>query len=189
MVIAVRFQFLGLLALLCALLAATPAWATSVLRVDVRTHLLDATAVIEGVVGESRQGLDESTGRPFTDTAVAVSRVLWGTAQDSITVRQPKGTVGDLHFGISGDGELRAGQRVVLFVAKGPGFHVLAALAQSVFEVHGSGDGATLSQQLDGLAFFTRDERGAIVPLETPVPGPATLGALKAELQAASEGR
>ena len=177
-----RMKIVGWAALLCTLLAVSPAWATSVLRVDVPTHLLDSTAVIHGVVGTSSQGQEDS-GRPFTDTTVTVERVLWGTAPATLSVRQPKGTVGDMHFGISGDGALRPGQEVVLFVAEGPGYFVLAALAQSVFEVQGSGPTA----KLNGLVFFTRDENGAIVPLQEPRPGPATLGALEAALKAATE--
>jgi hypothetical protein len=189
MVVHVSRKFAASVAVFCTLLFASSALATSVLKVDVSTHLLDSTAVIHGVVGEASQGLDVEGGRPYTETRVRVDRVLWGSAPAEIVVRQPKGTVGDTHFGISGDGDLRSGETVVLFVSEVSGAYVLAALGQSVYQVKGSGPQATIEQQLGGLVFFTRDERGAIVPLEKMTPGPKTVAEMEAALKAETEGR
>jgi hypothetical protein len=189
MVVHSRSKLAASVAFLCTLLLTSSAFATSVLKVDVSTHLLDSTAVVQGVVGEAVQGQEAEGGRPYTDTRIRVDRVLWGSAPAEISIRQPKGTIGDTHFGISGDGDLRSGDKVVIFVSQGSGFHVLAALGQSVYRVKGSGPEASIEQQLDGLVFFTRDEHGAIVPLEKLTPGPKTVAAMEAALKAATEGR
>jgi|GEM_PF-1677174 len=185
-----RFRTLLLAALVMfsiTLARPQPAGATSVLHVDVATHLLDSSAVVQGVVGASKQSQDPETGRPFVDTAVRVTELLWGSAPAVLSVRQHKGTVGDMHFGIPGDGDLKEGQRVVLFVNEAGGAFWLAALGQSVFDVRGTGPDAGLSQQVGGLTFFTRDETGAVVPLGAPRKGPATLGALKEALAAGED--
>ncbi len=182
-----RFS-VGLPALLLTLVLATPAFGTSVLRVDTATHLLDSSAVVEGVVGTAKQSIDPATGRPVTDTTVRVDGVLWGSAaKGDLVVRQHKGSVEGMNFRIPGDGQLEAGQRVVLFLNQADGHFWLAALGQSVLEVHGAGPDAELRPQLDGLVFFTRNDDGAVVPLEETVLGPETLRELKAELAEAGE--
>ncbi|MCO4773009.1 MAG: hypothetical protein KDA24_23450 [Deltaproteobacteria bacterium] len=185
-----RLVFTASAVLLLTLLLAAPAWSASVLALDTRAHLADSTAVVEGVVGGTSQGIDSEYGTPYTDTTVSIDRVLWGTApKGSLAVRQMKGTVDDRTMFIPGDGDLRPGMRVVLFLMDKGGFYVLNTLGQSVFEVHGSGPTARLHQQLGDLAMFTRDERGAVVPLDEPIPAPATLGALVAEIDAVKEER
>mgnify|MGYP000049768958 CR=1 FL=1 len=113
----IRTRLVGLTTLLLTLSLAVPAFGTSVLRVDTATHLLDSSAVVEGVVGVAKQSVDPATGRPVTDTTVRVDGVLWGSAaKGDLVVRQHKGSVEGMSFRIPGDGELEPGQRVVLFL-------------------------------------------------------------------------
>ena len=179
------------LLLLLLVLAFGPglASAASVLQLDVPAHVADSTAVVEATVQTAEESVDPATGRPVTDTAVTVTAVLAGAAPERLAVRQHKGTAGELTYGIPGDGDLVEGARVVLFLHQAEGQWWLTALGQSVWTVKGSGDDAAVSQDLDGLAFFTLDvETGAFLPTE-PTPGPRTLGALRAAVKAAGEGR
>jgi hypothetical protein len=170
---------------LLALLVAAPASATSVIQLDVPTHVAESTAVVEVLVGAATEALSEETGRTVTDRAVAVERVLYGEAPATLKVRQHRSDVGEQRYAIPGDGRLTEGGRFVLFLTRGPdGRWYLTALGQSVFAVRGSGDDAGVHQQLDGLGFFAYDGTGKLVPA-SPEPGPKTLGELRRAVAAA----
>lgn len=186
-----RTRLAAAAAILCTMLFASGAFAASVLALDTKAHLEQSDVVVLGTVGASSQTIDPEHGTPLTDTVIHIDRVLAGTHDSSaLSVRQMKGFVGDQEMYIPGDGHLRPGGTVVLFLMKRGNVFILTVLGQSVWDVKGTGADAGVEQQLADLALFTRDEEtGAIVPLDKVMEQPRTLGALEAELAAAGKGR
>jgi len=170
-------------------LAAAPALATSVVLLDLETHLSESTAVVEAVVETKEMLLDERTQRPVTDVAVRVTEVVHGDAPARLTVRQLKGKVGDVELYFAGAGDFVPGARVLLFLTKAEGRWWLTALAQSLFEVSGEGEDALAVRHLDQLHLFFRDPDLGVFPLEGHEEAPAKLSALKARVRATSKGK
>ena len=178
------------LVLLVPSLLASPtlAMATSVLQVTLLQHLQDSEAVVEVRVLGSEIVTDDVSGRPVTDTTVEVQQILWGDTEPTLAVRQLKSNLADYSYGIAGDGQLSEGTHLILFLHRDAGRWYLANLGQSVFEVKGDGPKAALEQQLDGLIFFERDERGAIQPSQ-PRSTSWTLSGLEAAIRSVKEAR
>ena len=163
-----------------SLLATGVAQATTVIQLDLVQHLKDSTAVIEAQVGETAQGIDAATGRPFTDTQLRVDRVLFGQAPDSLAIRQHKGTIDGKVHAIIGDGELEPGSNVLLFVMKHTDNRwYLTALAQSVYTIVGSGPDAKVERSLDSLVFMERDAQGRLIPAHPKDEKDLNLGRLR----------
>ena len=166
------------------LLVAPAAFATSVVLLDLETHLADSTAVVEAVVGASESSLDSRTGRPVTDVRVDVKDTVYGETPETFRIRQLKGKVGAVEVHFPGAGELVTGSRVLLFVVQAEGHWWLTALAQSVYDVSGEGQGARAVRQLDQLHLFVRDPVLGVVPLEGHKEETTELDALKARVRA-----
>ena len=169
------------LAVAAALLFSLPAFATTVLAVDIAAQAEDSSAVVEAVV-RGNAPFDSKTAW-YTDTTLEVQRVLGGSAPASFTVRQMGGNRGDKVSHVPGDATLREGDRVVAFVRQIDGQHYLTALAQSVWVIE---DDGSVHRDLDGLAFYAVDEKGAVTPAIETVPAPTTLEALEAAVKGLS---
>ncbi|MBW1878446.1 MAG: hypothetical protein JRJ84_08800, partial [Deltaproteobacteria bacterium] len=107
--------------ILAGLLAAMVLWsppshAATVLQLDLEAHLQASTAVVEGRVVGATQHFGEPGTRPYTSTEIQVDQVLYGTAPDVLAVRQAGGTYDGVTSRIVGDGSLKQGERVVLFL-------------------------------------------------------------------------
>lgn len=171
---------------LLGLLLAPPASATSVVELDLATHIAESTAVVEATVGVPRVTVDEETQRPTTHTPLTVTAVLAGSAPAQLEISQHKGRVGDRELLFPGDGALEPGSVVVVFVVQAEGRWWLTALSQSVYTVTGVGDAAAATRQLAGLVFFERDPvKGNVVPAQRAVPTTTTLGILRESIAAA----
>ena len=163
------------------------AQATSVVLLDLDTHLTESTAVIEAVVGTAESTLDLDTNRPVTDTPLRVTGVLFGSAPSAVTVRQLKGKVGNIELHFPGAGVLKEGSRVVVFLVQAEGRWWLTALAQSVYEVQGEGSAALAVRQLDQLHLFLRDPDLGVLPLGDIDEQPMTVNALRNTIRATVE--
>jgi len=181
--------FIIALTVAVGVVVAGPVHATSVVLLDLETHLADATVVVEGVVRHQEMTLDARTGLPVTDTSIRVDEVVHGTAPDTVVVRQLKGTVGDTTTHFAGAGDFVPGSRVLLFLTYGEGRWWLTALAQSLYEVSGAGADALAVRQLDQLHLFVRDPVLGVVPLEGHEEKATRLSALKARVRATAKGK
>ncbi len=171
---------------LLGLLLANPASATSVVELDMATHIAESTAVVEATVGTPRVTVNEETQRPLTHTPLTVTAVLAGSAPAQLEISQHKGRVGDRELHMGGDGVLEPGSVVVVFVTQADGHWWLTALAQSVFSISGAGPDAVATRQLEGLVFFEREKpSGRVVPAHKAVMNRTTLGALRTSINAA----
>ncbi|MEZ4318697.1 MAG: hypothetical protein R3F61_14380 [Myxococcota bacterium] len=138
------------------------AHATTVLAVDVVDQAVEADALIEAIVGDSRVVRGERV--PFTETELSVVRVLGGDAPASLVLRQVGGEIDGVTTVIAGDAKLVKGQRVAAFVAQTDGKWHLVALAQSVWHIEGEGPKAPVYRDLGDSNFMERDHAGAVVP-------------------------
>jgi hypothetical protein len=169
------------LAALETALGAGHAFATTVRVVEIPEHVARSELVVEGrVVGRAQAQAD---GHELLDWTIAVDRTLHATAGSprEVVVRQ----LGPSRV-VVGDGRLAVGDRVVLFLRRGPHDRFyLTALAQSVFQVLGSGDHAPVARDLSGLALLRQDASGAFVP-SPPDASITTLAALRRAVAEAS---
>jgi len=171
------------------LMIAAPAQATTVLWFDMASHVADSTAVVEATVGSSHQLVDPDLGKPFTYTTVVIEEVLHGRAPATVQVRQMRGVIDGVAHLVPGDGRLREGGRVVLFLTlHADGHWYLTALAQSVWEVKGTSADPSVARDLRDLALMERDAEGRIVTAAEQV-DPARLSELKDAIAAAGRGR
>jgi len=125
------------------LAAALPAFATSVLPVDLGQMIDQAAVVFQGTVTEVRCGRDPQTGMLVTMTTFRVDDVLKGDVPSSYTIKQIGGEDAStgLKFRAIGVPTYKAGETYVLFM-NGVSAHGLTShvgLSQGRFEV-ASGD-------------------------------------------------
>ncbi len=124
----------SILTALLALLAAPGAHATSVVLLDLETHLSESSAVVEAIVGSQETSINFESNKPVTDTTLQIVDVVYGDAPSEVSVRQLKGKVGNIELHFPGAGDLVPGSRVLAFLVHAEGHWWLTALAQSVFE-------------------------------------------------------
>lgn len=154
----------------------SPAFASSMVAVDVQEQALDSTAVLLARVGSSDPVLTPDRG--YLDTQLQVVQTLAGKAPDQLVVRQ----VGGVHNGrtlhVAGDGRLPAGGLVVVFVRKVGGRWYLTAMAQSVWHLETPEEQATVHRDIEGLGLLERASDGTVTPATVSVPEFETYGEL-----------
>jgi hypothetical protein len=128
-----------LIAAWLAVAAALPAFATSVLPVDLAQIIDQAAVAFQGTVTEVRTGRDPQTGLLVTMTTFRVDDVLKGDVPSSYTVKQIGGedTASGLKFRAMGVPTYRTGETYVLFMngVSAHGFTSPVGLSQGRFEV------------------------------------------------------
>ncbi|HEX2121276.1 MAG TPA: PKD domain-containing protein, partial [Thermoanaerobaculia bacterium] len=99
----------------------------------------------------------ESDGRIWTEATVSVARVLKGAAAETITIREIGGEVNGRFTVIFGAPELRAGERVLLFLEPSPhgGYRTIDLFAGKFSE----------ARAINGKRLWLRDDVGAPVTL------------------------
>lgn len=155
-----------LLALTAPLLLASPAGATTVLRLDDADQAVESDLVILGTVVEQRTRVADD-GLPYTDSTVRIEQVLRNpsaakpSAGDLVVVRQLGGPVGEdgAQLVVPGDAQLVPGELAVYFLSErtaDDGVVYLTALGQSklaVVAVNANGE-LVLARDLAGLTFY-----------------------------------
>jgi hypothetical protein len=166
-----------LLTLSIGALCPATASATTARALAMAEHVGLSDAVVEGrVVAQTRASAD---GNAFVDWTIEVDRTHRGAAPARIRVRQ----LGPDRV-VVGDGRLAIGDHVVLFLRRGPHDRFyFTALAQSVYQVLGSGDAAPVSRDLSGLSLVRADPQGQLVPASPETP--RTLEALRRAIREA----
>ncbi len=155
------------------------AQAASIVAWDIPTITAHSTHVVEAVV--EAVAYEPVEGGIQTRNTLRVERYLVGSGPDRIDVLQAGGRLDEHEIVVSGDLRLQAGQRTLLFLREGPGPELFSTLlGWSAFTIDGAGPDAPVSRQVDGLATFTVNDAGLLVPIEPgSVPTPTTLGALR----------
>ena len=131
------------IAALLAVAAALPAFATSVLPVDLGQMIDQAAVAFQGTVVDVRTGRDPQTGTLVTMTTFRIDDVLKGAVPGSYTIKQIGGEDAStgLKFRAVGVPTYKTGETYVLFMngVSSQGFTSPVGLSQGRFEVT-SGD-------------------------------------------------
>ena len=142
---------------LLLLLAALPAWATSMFKLDVPGLTQASDLVVRGTVVRQEARWTEDKRRIVTETEVEVLEVLKGSpGATAIKVVQPGGEVGEVGQHVSGTAQFRDAEHVVLFLEqRGPGRFVLTGMSQGKFRVERGADGTQMAvPELPGEALL-----------------------------------
>lgn len=163
-------------------LCAFPLAATTVAPWDLSDMAMASDLVVRGEV-QSLRTFREPSGRILTEAVVEVREAMQGQAPETVTVTWPGGELDGQGQRVPGTPRVRAGQEVVLFLAR-PGPDALVArylpvsLAAGVLAVRRLPGGTILDRDLEGL----RCPDGLGVP-----PLPATLEELRQALRSIRE--
>jgi hypothetical protein len=133
------------LSMLLLLLAALPAAATTLMRMDVAALSQASDVVVRGSVVRKSSRWTGSGTRIITEVDVAVAETLRGTAPEkTVRVVQPGGEVGDVGQRVEGLASFQQGEEVVVFLERhwAAAFRV-TGLAQGKYRVERSADGHT----------------------------------------------
>jgi len=121
---------------LCALLAAHTAAATTMAQLDTRALTLQSSDIVIGTVEQVHSYWNPAHTRILTDVTVAVSRSLVGEAADRITLTQYGGEVDGVRVSVPGCPSFRTGEEALLFVWRDPrGVAQVNGLAQGKFDI------------------------------------------------------
>lgn len=146
-----------LLAAWLAVSAALPAFATSVLPVDLGQMIDGAAVAFQGTVMDSRTGRDPQSGLLVTMTTFRVDDVLKGTLGSSYTIKQIGGTdsSSNMHFKVHGVPKYTVGESYVLFMngVSSAGFTSPVGLSQGRFLIQDGqvGNGRDFRDLITGM--------------------------------------
>lgn len=136
---------------LAALFCALPAFATTVVALDVPGLARAADSIVQGKVLKIDVRASKDGRRITTHIQVAVSEALKGQPT-TVEIEQPGGELGDVGQRVSGTAKFAVGDEVVVFLEQhGPRF-LLVGMAQGKFKIERSSDGSA--------AFAVQDPEG-----------------------------
>lgn len=139
-----------LVATLCAfgaLALCSQAWATTLLKMDLKRLVSASEQIVEGDVLGGRSYI--KSGRIYTDITIKVRTRYKGIGPTSVVVRQLGGRVGDRATQVAGQANFAAHEHVVVFLERvkskstTPGPLVVAGMSQGKFNVQTSEDGTS----------------------------------------------
>jgi hypothetical protein len=165
-----RFAALGAIMLAATLSVAVPREAQATVVVPLSREELAAQSdfVVRATVLSRRSAWNDDHTQIMSWTRVRVSEYLKGGGAQELVIRQIGGEVDGIASAIPGDGRLVVGQHAVLFLRRGEGVVFLTALAQSVFYVAMTPEGApVVRRELGGLT-FARWVNGRMTAFEPP---------------------
>jgi hypothetical protein len=178
-----RLQVLMLrrLMVLIAMLAASPAAATTYIPVDFHEMVTAAKAITYGRVVDVRSELTFDRTTIATYVTIDVAQHLKGNFGESVTFRVPGGHVGRYRRIIVGAPQFERGDDVIVFLsARGPSVPYLYGLSQGVYRVARRADGHAIVTPLPmpaGGGTLDRVVRG------DPARRPLTLDAFAREVR------
>ncbi len=131
--------------LLLLVLAALPASATSMMRMDVPALTRASDVVVRGTVVRKASRWTQSRRRIVTEVDISVAEAFKGSAQGgTVRVVQPGGEVGDIGPRMEGLASFTEGEEVVVFLERrGGDAFAVSGLAQGKYRVERSPDGRT----------------------------------------------
>lgn len=183
--------FLRTILVLAALLPAS-AFASVVLPASVESLARQADLVVRGRAERAVCVASPDGKQLHTVTTVRVASALKGEAGQTVEVRTPGGTLGDLTQVVHGAPSFSQGEEVVLFLHREhPARYTVESLALGKFEVVKAADGAPVVRQraAKGLAVLQPD--GKVVPAQevSAVPERDFLERVRRAVDAARGGR
>ena len=118
-------------------LFAMSAWATTLLKLDLKALVAQSEQIVEGKVHTITS--KKIGGRIYTDITLTVINRFKGAGKTQVTFRQLGGRVGDLTTYVPGQASFRTGEHVVVFLER-PGNNkkyplVVTGMVQGKFKV------------------------------------------------------
>jgi len=149
-------------------LTALPAFATTLLALDLAALTRSSDAIVVGKITKVEPRLSKDGSRITTHIMVDVTDVLKGDRATTVEIIQQGGIVGDIGQKVAGTVPLQAGEEIVGFLERrGPRF-MFTGMAQGVFRVERSTDGAA--------AFAVQAPEGDVLLLDPVTHAPVSKG-------------
>ncbi len=168
-----------------ALLFAFPAFATTVVALDLPALSRSSDAIVQGRVAKVEAKMSKDGGRITTHVTVDVTDTLKGEPTNTtIEIVQPGGVVGDIGQKVAGTTRFQVGDEVVTFLERRGGKRfMLTGMAQGCFRVERSSDGQAAFAVQDAQGDLTMLDPVTRAPVHTGT-GPMKLDELKAKVRA-----
>ena len=120
------------------LLAASPAWSSLVVRMNLDELVAESDSVVEGTVEAVYSQWDTDRRLVFTYASVRVDDPLKGQRRRALLIRQLGGRVGSLRMTVAGMPEFAAGERVIVFLKdSGNGTYHVVGMNQGRYAITG----------------------------------------------------
>jgi hypothetical protein len=153
-----------------AALFAAPAFATTVVKMDLEQLVQQADLIVQGQVQSAYSRWDEERRLIFTYISIRVDDPLKGERRRSVLIRQIGGTVGGIQMHVAGVPQFKSGETAIVFLKRqDDGAFQVVGMNQGVYEI--VGDFAV--SNLFGVDLFdgktgeiTRPPSGGRAPLE-----------------------
>lgn len=156
-----------------ALAVGAPAFATTMLKLDVPAMSRAADAVVRGKVTKVQSRWTDDQRKIVTDVELQVSETLKGSPPKTVKIVQPGGVVGDIGQRVDGVAEFKEGEECVVFLERqGDKVFSVVGMAQGKLKVERSSDGkASFAVPSDVNAMLVDPvTREQVAPSMTPVP-------------------
>ena len=133
----------GLMISLALVADATPASASTVVRLDLESLVANSDRIVQGTVEKVESRVEK--GRVYTYTTIAVDEALKGEDTEDVRLRQVGGETEELATWVPGMPRFEKGQEVVIFVEKPEGseYSVITGMMQGKFRVAVGPDNST----------------------------------------------
>ncbi len=133
--------------LMCFILGAAQANATTLLALDVPGLTKSSTVIVRATVKSVEARWTKDGARIMTDAVMEVSESWKGKPAKVITVMQPGGIVGDIGQIVHGTVKFAVGDEVVVFLEPRGERYLLTGMLQGTFRVEASPDGKAMARQ------------------------------------------
>ena len=126
-----KMRNLFVIALMVAIMAG-PAFATTVVKLDLKQLVQRADLIVQGQVQSVYSQWDQELRLVFTYVSIRVDDPLKGERRQSVLIRQVGGTAGEIQMSVAGVPQFKDGEMAIVFLKR---------QADSTFQVVGMGQG------------------------------------------------
>lgn len=141
-------------ALCLFLILGAPAFATTLVALDVEGLTKLSDVVLRGRVVSSQARITKDGARIVTDTELDVVEVMKGSADAHVTVMQPGGVVGEIGQKVDATARFEPGEEVVVFLERRGERFTVAGMLQGHWRVERADGRAVARPQTDGDALY-----------------------------------
>lgn len=164
-------------------LVASPAWATTLVALDVEGLARTSDVVVRGHVLKSEPRLTKDGARIVTDTEIEVAETHKGAPGRTVTVMQPGGVVGEVGQKVDGVAPFEPGEEVVVFLEQRGTRYLVTGMVQGKWRVERSGGQVLARPETTGEALLLDEKTRQPVARHTePLPLATLAARVKATL-------
>ena len=125
---------IGLLAIF--LMAASAAYATTIIRLDLAQMVKQSDNIVQGRVEDVNVQWDTTARTAYTYVTISVADPMKGARRSTVTVRQLGGKVGALNVTVAGMPKFSKGEELIVFLkSQGDGTFMVLGLNQGKYEI------------------------------------------------------